>query len=269
MTRYLKLFCCILLLLGGTVMALAQGTKYEAENGVLTGTVVETSVAGYSGTGYVTGFDNDGDKLAVTFTLSQAGNYNIYVGYAGPYGDKKNNLSINGNVTEMSFPSSSGFTEAAYGKAALKEGSNTLAIIKSWGWFLVDYIRIEPNADPEITVQIPYQLVTPLPLDATRRLWSYLLDSFTHKIHSGAMSLNAKEEADWLFANTGKYPALIGMDFMNHTRNWSWFDKSVLVNETRNWYNNNGLVALCWHWRDPSRATDEFYTSAQTLTSQR
>jgi aspartate 1-decarboxylase len=51
------------------------------------------------------------------------------------------------------------------------------------------------------------------------------------------------------------------MDFMNHTRNWSWFDKSVLANETRNWYNNNGLVALCWHWRDPSRTTDEFYTS--------
>jgi hypothetical protein len=165
----------------------------------------------------------------------------------------------------MSFPSSSVFTEAAYSKAALKEGSNTLAIIKSWGWFLVDYFRIEPNTDPEIQVQVPYKLTTPSPLTETRRLWSYLLDSFTHNIHSGAMSLNAKEEADWLFANTGKYPALIGMDFMNHTRNWGWFDKTVLVNETKNWYNNNGLVALCWHWRDPSRTTDEFYTSKTTF----
>ena len=42
------------------------------------------------------------------------------------------------------------------------------------------------------------------------------------------MSLNAKEEAEWLFAQTGKYPALIGLDFMNHNRNYSWFDKSVL-----------------------------------------
>lgn len=244
----------------------AQGTRYEAENGVLTGSLaVQTAVAGYSGTGYVGQFENDGDKVTVAFTLAASGNYNIYVGYAAPFGEKKNNLSINGNVTEMSFPSSSGFTEAAYGKAALKAGSNTLSIIKSWGWFLLDYIRIEPNTDPEITVQIPYQLVTPLPLDNTRRLWSYLLDSFTHKIHSGAMSLNAKEEADWLFSHTGKYPALIGMDFMNHTRNWSWYDKSVLVNETRNWYNNNGLVALCWHWRDPSRTTDEFYTSNTTF----
>ena len=75
------------------------------------------------------------------------------------------------------------------------------------------------------------------------------------------MSLNAKEEAEWIFSQTGKYPALIGLDFMNHTRSYSWFDKSVLINEAKNWYKGNGLVAICWHWRDPSRLTDEFYTS--------
>jgi len=265
MTRILYISIYLISLIMFPAILQAQGSRYEAENGVLTGTMVESSVAGYSGTGYVNGFDNDGDKVTVTFTLPQAGNYNIYVGYAGPFGDKKNILSVNGNNTEMSFPGSAGFREAAYGKTTLKEGSNTLAIIKSWGWFLVDYFRTEPNTDPEINVQIPYQLVTPLPLDNTRRLWSYLLGSFTHYIHSGAMSLNAKEEADWLFANTGKYPALIGLDFMNHTRNWGWFDKTVLLNETRNWYNQNGLVALCWHWRDPSRSTDEFYTSKTTF----
>jgi aspartate 1-decarboxylase len=265
MRLYLKSLVYISALLLISAAAPAQGTKYEAENGTLTGTVVESSIAGFSGSGYVNGFDNDGDKVAVTFTLPQAGNYNIYVGYAGIYGDKINILSINGNSTEMSFPASSAFREASYGKTALKEGSNTLAIIKSWGWFLLDYFRIEPNSDPDIEVQIPYQLSTPLPLEETRRMWSYLLDSFTKKIHSGAMSLNAKEEADWLFVNTGKYPALIGLDFMNHTRNYSWFDKSVLINEAKNWYNQNGLVAICWHWRDPSRATDEFYTGSTSF----
>jgi aspartate 1-decarboxylase len=265
MRLYLESIVYVSALLLTSAVVSAQGTKYEAENGTLTGTVIESSVAGFSGTGYVNGFDNDGDKVTVTFTLSQAGNYNIYVGYAAPYGDKINILSINENNTDMSFPASAGFREAVYGKAALKEGGNTLAIIKSWGWFLLDYFRIEPNTEPDIEVQIPYQLSTPLPLEETRRMWSYLLDSFTKNIHSGAMSLNAKEEADWLFANTGKYPALIGLDFMNHTRNYSWFDKSVLINETRNWYNNNGLVAICWHWRDPSRATDEFYTSSTSF----
>lgn len=251
----------VLSLLLSSVLAVAQGTKFEAENGTLTGTVVETSSAGYSGTGYVNGFDNDGDKVVITFTLGEAGNYDIYVGYGAPYGDKKNIISINGSSSEMSFPAITGFTEAAFGRAALKQGTNTIAIIKSWGWFLLDYIRIEPNTDPEITVQLPYILSTPSPLTETRRLWSYIMDSFTHKIHSGAMSLDAKEEADWLFAQTGKYPALIGLDFMNHTRSYNWIDKSVLINESKNWYNNNGLVAICWHWRDPSRATDAFWTA--------
>lgn len=52
---------------------------------------------------------------------------------------------------------------------------------------------------------------------------------------------------------------------MNHTRNYSWYDKSVVVNEAMNWYNQNGLVAICWHWRDPSRATEEFYTSGTSF----
>lgn len=261
MRFFMRLFIFSLALVLASGPISAQSVRYEAENGVLTGTVVETSLSGYSGTGYVDGFDNDGDRVTVTFTLPGGGYYNIYVRYAGVYGDKKNILSINGNTTEMSFPATTVFTEAAYGRAWLKEGSNTLALIKTWGWFLVDYIRIEPNNDPELSVQIPYRLSTPSPLDRTKRMWSYLTDTFTHKIHSGAMSLNAKEEAEWLFSQTGKYPALIGLDFMNHTRNYSWFDKSVLVNETRNWYNRDGLVTVCWHWRDPSRATDEFYTS--------
>ncbi|MBE0667269.1 MAG: hypothetical protein IH593_06285, partial [Bacteroidales bacterium] len=235
--------------------------KYEAEAGVLAGTIsIQTSVAGYSGTGYVGRFENESDKVTFSITLAQAGNYNIYIGYAAPYGQKINYLNINGNVAEVTFPASDVFREVLYGKTLLKE-NNTLSIIKSWGWFLVDYIRIEPNTDPEIVVQIPYKLATPEPNTETRRLFSYLTNLFTKKVHSGAMSLSAKEEAEWLFTNTGKYPALIGLDFMNHNRDWGWYDKSIVVNEARDWYNRNGLVAICWHWRDPSGLTDEFYTS--------
>ena len=28
----------------------------------------------------------------------------------------------------------------------------------------------------------------------------------------------------------------------------------------RNYYNRNGIPALCWHWRDPLRKTEAFYT---------
>lgn len=256
----LLLYPALLLVL--TVASVAQGTRYEAENGTLTGAVtVQSSLAGYSGTGYAGIFQNEGDAVSVAITLTLGGWYKLYMGYAAPYGDKKNIVGINGNSSEASFPATAAFTEALFGKVWLKEGVNTLSVTKSWGWFLFDYFRIEPDTDPEVNVQLPYSLSTPGAHSDTRRLWSYLMDSFTHKIHSGAMSLNAKEEAEWLFSQTGKYPALIGLDFMNHNRNYSWFDKSVLVTEARNWYSRNGLVAICWHWRDPSRATEAFYTA--------
>jgi len=266
MRLFTRLVLPVVLLLSGAGPAPAQGTKYEAENGTLTGSVsVQTTVAGFSGTGYAGIFENDGDKAAVTFNLSAAGNYDLYIGYAGPYGDKKNILTINSNSIEASFPASPAFTETACGRVRLKEGSNTISITKSWGWFLLDYFRIEPDTKPDVSVLLPYKLSTQAPHRETRMLWSYLMVSFTHRIHSGAMSLNAKEEAEWLFAQTGRYPALTGLDFMNHTRNYSWYDKSVVVNEARNWYNRNGLVAICWHWLDPSRATEEFYTSGTSF----
>jgi len=266
MTLYSRSLAFIILVYLFGLGANAQGTKFEAEYGTLTGSVsVLTAVAGFSGTGYTGIFQNDGDMVTVTFTLAAAGYYNIYLGYAAPYGDKINNLTVNGNSTGVSFPASASFTETTYVKAWLKEGVNTISITKSWGWFLLDYFRIEPNTEPEISIQLPYRLSTPSPHRETRMLWSYLMDSFTRKIHSGAMSLNAKEEAEWLFTQTGKYPALIGLDFMNHTRNYSWYDKSVVVTEARNWYNRNGMVAICWHWRDPSRATEDFYSSGTSF----
>ncbi|NJK87559.1 MAG: hypothetical protein HC906_17865, partial [Bacteroidales bacterium] len=78
-------------------------------------------------------------------------------------------------------------------------------------------------------------------------------------------SLRGIEEAEWLFEQTGKYPALIGLDFMDHTRNYNWIDKNVLVNEAVKWYRKNGLVTICWHWRDPLRNTEEFYTNGTTF----
>jgi len=262
MNRFIRLSLCVLSLLLSSAVAIAQSTKYEAENGTLTGTVtVQTSEPGYSGSGYVGRFENEGDKVTLNFTLEEDGNFDIYLGYAAPYGEKINNISINGNVAEVTFENSSVFREVHFGKVKLVAGNNSVSIIKNWGWFLVDYLRIEPNTDPEIVVNVPYPLSTPNPMDETNRLFHYLMDAFGNNIHSGTMSIDAIEEAEWLYAQTGKYPALIGLDFMNHTRDWVWFDKTILVNEAINWYNSNGLVAICWHWRDPSRNTDEFYTS--------
>lgn len=37
------------------------------------------------------------------------------------------------------------------------------------------------------------------------------------------------------------------------------------MNDALNYYNSNGIPALCWHWRDPSRKTEEFYTKSTSF----
>ncbi|MCJ7819980.1 MAG: hypothetical protein MUP53_02155, partial [Bacteroidales bacterium] len=95
-------FCALVFGLLSFNILSAQSVKYEAEAGVLAGTIsIQTSVAGYSGTGYVGRFENESDKVTFSITVAQAGNYNIYIGYAAPYGQKINYLNINGNVAEV------------------------------------------------------------------------------------------------------------------------------------------------------------------------
>ncbi len=43
----------------------------EAESGSLSGTQVSTQHAGYTGTGFVTGFDSDGDKVTMTVDVNE------------------------------------------------------------------------------------------------------------------------------------------------------------------------------------------------------
>lgn len=254
-------FILLITVIGG---ARAQGTKYEAETAQMEGSlIVETSMTGYSGTGYVGKFESDADKLTFRFSLKAKNAYDLFIGYSAPYGDKINIVEINGNRAEVQFKNQgNNFREVAFGKVRLKADQNTIVISKSWGYFLVDYIRIVINSTPDTPFNISNNLVTPEPATITRKEFQYLIDQFGKKIHSGVMDM---KEAEWLKTNTGKYPALLGLDLMNHTRNYSWFDKNVLINEATGWYANHGLVALCWHWRDPLRKTEEFYTEKTTF----
>lgn len=77
---------------------------------------------------------------------------------------------------------------------------------------------------------------------------------------------NAFKENNWVYNVTGKYPALTGWDFMHLVgKGTEWFaddaERSIsILLEAEEYFLNGGVVALCWHWRDPSRETDSFYS---------
>ena len=93
-----------------------------------------------------------------------------------------------------------------------------------------------------------------------KALYQYLLENYGKRILSGVMTLNSFDETTWLKNNVGKEPAIIGIDFMHCNRGYNWYNNSQPANDAETWWNRNGIPVFTWHWRDPSRATEEFYT---------
>jgi len=126
-------------------VASSQTTVYQAEDALLFGSLsVGNTFEGYSGTGYVGGFADDGDKILFTVQVPETGIFELKVGYMSKFGLKENYLIVNGVQQEetLKFPGSTVFTETTYGAITLVEGLNTIEILKWWGYCWVDYIAV-------------------------------------------------------------------------------------------------------------------------------
>ena len=112
-----------------TKLAPLTNGRAEAEDGLLSaGITVATSPAGFSGTGYVTGFDNsDAKKVSISFNLPATGLYQLSVGYTSPYGFKVANVTVNEEKSTATFnpPASGNFGSSDAGKFLLLQGLNT------------------------------------------------------------------------------------------------------------------------------------------------
>ncbi|MEX2602924.1 MAG: glycosyl hydrolase, partial [Gracilimonas sp.] len=100
--------------------------------------------------------------------------------------------------------------------------------------------------------------------EETQKLYSYLKDLYGKKVLSGQMDLTWHDDTDMIqrvFDATGKYPAMMGYDFMNYYKSDGDEGSGLKqVEEAIEYWNKGGLVSFCWHWRDPSNESIAFYT---------
>ena len=122
-------------------------------------------------------------------------------------------------------------------------------------------------SDPEATIQ-------------AKRLFNYMCDVYGKKIITGQME-NAWDDSfnqlQQVYDKTQKYPALMGFDFMNYTSlGWSARNKQTeravsfwngLDYNGNQITNNQGIVAFCWHWRDPTASRGKTGSFAPKETS--
>ncbi|MCR1949985.1 cellulase family glycosylhydrolase [Clostridium sp. DSM 100503] len=120
-------------------------TKFtiEAENGSKNGIYNSTARSGYSGNGYVTGFDNSNDYIEVTVNVPSSGDYHINVQYASEYGDKYTTLYINNNNRgDKLLKQSYSFTDAYLDTVYLNAGQNKIKLQHSWGYYDIDVFTV-------------------------------------------------------------------------------------------------------------------------------
>jgi len=228
----------------------AFGQKFEAETATLAGGAAKQASSSASGGYYVA--QGEGN---LTFNLNFA-TYNIYIQVASPNGYKANNLIVDGTSITFATNQNSNYIKLkAVSFLKLAAGAHKVEITKSWGWINIDYIEFE-KVDPATKFDINKKLVTPNPSSEAASLYQFLYDNYGKKIISGVMDM---KESNWLKTNTGKSPALVGFDFLFCGRNYSWYNENTAL------YDKNGIPAFCWHWRDPSRKTEEFYTEKTTF----
>ena len=112
-------------------------------------TSVASSIAGFSGTGYVTRFTSQDCAVTLALTAPSAGLYEITIGYhvAAGFGDKDFGLVVNSAPAETGTFTATGsaWGRVSAGKFQLPAGTSKAAVLDGWGYFEVDYIDVAPT----------------------------------------------------------------------------------------------------------------------------
>ena len=261
------------LLLCNMSLPLTAQIKMEAETAQRSNCVV-VSDSRYSG-GRAVRMTEENSRITFTVSADQPGKYTIFVAGDGIGGEKVINCKVNNTGTTFKLNQ---YGETEVGIFYMQQGNNTLVITPSWTWYNIDYVRIDGN-DSSLVFDISSHPVDTKATDAARVMYNFMLDNFGKKTISGIMTGdmssfdgNVTHHADVkaVYQASGKYPALIGFDFMNATGksasdNWMRSYTRSSVDLAKDTYRRGGLPNFTWHWRDPSRATDEFYTDRTNM----
>lgn len=129
-----------------TATATRPTIKMQAESGTMAGVGVgvRKDVAGFEGSAFVGAFTTNRDMLTLGFPNVVAGTYNVRIRYHA-WGTQKNTVVVNGTSRTESFAATgSSWAIKTLSGVALNAGTNSISILKDWGYVDIDWIEIAP-----------------------------------------------------------------------------------------------------------------------------
>ena len=252
--RKLLAFLSALILSLPTCQALAESsaTVYEAEKATLTGSLMVTTDAACSGWKTVGTFADQGDALTFVVSVPQDGMYDLILKTKGIGGEKTNNLLVDGQqVAQFNSPNLV-YGETTIPGVLMTAGDHSVSITVSWGYIYVDSLTIVAASAIDASVyEVSPTLVNPNATDNAKALYAYLCSIYGKYTLSGQVcdhGLNGPE-VKAIYAITGKYPAIIGFDMMDHTPSRvAMGARGTAVDQAIKFHKEGGIVTFCWHW---------------------
>ena len=121
---------------------------------------------------------------------------------------------------------------------------------------------------------ISYSPVTTGATGSAQKLYNFLAVNYGVKTVSGVMTgdvgsgtdIKSQVDVDTMYQKTGKYPALVGFDFLFATgvkESDSWYQAytNTAITLAEDLWNKGGIPAFTWHWKDPGDSVDAFYAT--------
>jgi len=129
---------------------------YEAEEATLHNLTTENKYTGYTGTGYIAGWNKDGQYVDFNINVAKGGTYTLILRYAAGAGDASRYIYVNGSgvVNNLLFPGTGNWSSynVVSSSIPLNAGSNTISVIYnsslgSINWLNLDNIElIQPSS---------------------------------------------------------------------------------------------------------------------------
>ena len=238
---------------------------YEAEEAAFSQNVhIEKSINGYSGSGYVEGFEKDQDECTFQINIEEDGFYDLQFTTANIGGYKENYVLVDGENIGTIVSDQDSFTDAGLKRNYLTKGEHEITVAKYWGYIALDKLTLLKSAElSETYYEVSAKLSNANADDCAKRLMSYLADNYGTNILSGQYcdeGLYGHEMA-CIWKVTGEFPAIVGLDMMEYSPSRAANgSQGMSIEHALEAWEKGAIVTMFWHWNVPKQyLTGEWY----------